>query len=381
MKKVAVVTGTRSEYGILKPVLSAISDHPDLTLHLWVTGMHLLKRFGYTIDEIGRDGWDVEAVVPMYNDEDKSHAPALARAITGFDETIAKYRPDWIVVLGDRLEPFAVAQAAALSRIAVAHIHGGDRTNGANIDEQIRHALTRFSNLHFAASKQSADRLLKMGEEPWRVECVGAPALDTILNEKLYSRAALSGILSFDVTVPYILCAQHSVTSQSDDAYRQMQLTLETVAEFNLPTIVVYPNNDSGSEGIIQAIVPYQDHPLFSVQTSLPQRVYLSLLKHASVLVGNSSSGLLEAPSFGLPMVHIGMRNKGREHADNIQFVDHRKGEISRAISIALYNAEYRQYVRGLESPYGDGQAGVRIAKRLAETRINEVLLQKQLSF
>lgn len=381
MTRIAVVTGTRAEYGILNPVLKAIHSHPKLTLSLWVTGTHLLKAHGYTVENIISDGWKIDHIIPMYRENDMSYTSALAEGISNFARAMSEDRPDWILVLGDRLEPFAAVQSACLLGVPIAHIHGGDKTSGTNIDEPIRHSITRFAQVHFPASEASRKRLIAMGEEPSRIYMAGAPALDTILAAEYDSPQELQSVLKFDQTQPFVLCIQHSVTSQHSNAYAQMTETLAALERLDLPCVIIYPNNDAGHDGIITAIEEHRHNPKFLIYKSLPQSQYLGLLHTASVIVGNTSSGLIEAPSFGLPMVHVGDRNRGREHGGNVLFVGHNRVEIFNALNFAINDSAFRCDVKYGKSPFGDGNAGKRIAETLANLTVTPELMTKKITY
>jgi GDP/UDP-N,N'-diacetylbacillosamine 2-epimerase (hydrolysing) len=380
-RKIAVVTGTRAEYGIFKPVLKAIQARPGLELALVATGMHLSREFGYTITEIKRDGFQIAARVDMMpaDDTPAAMAESVGRGITGLVRAWQRLKPDIILVLGDRTEPLAAAVAGAYMNIPLAHIHGGDVCG--NIDDSARHAITKFAHIHFPATKTSAERILKMGEEAWRVRLVGSPALDVVLHEPLLPAAALAQKYALDLARPLVLVIQHPVTSQADEAPQQMQVTMEAVVASGRPAVVLYPNSDAGGRRMIEVIREYQKNPLIKAFPSLPRREYLSLMKLARVMVGNSSGGIVEAPSFGLPTVNIGIRQDGRERGANVIDCDHRKNDIIRAIKKALADKEFLAEVKKCRSPYGDGRASRRIAEILSEMEITPQLLQKKITY
>jgi GDP/UDP-N,N'-diacetylbacillosamine 2-epimerase (hydrolysing) len=380
-RKIAVVTGTRAEYGILKPVLEAIKAQDGLELALVVTGMHLSHEFGYTAAEIEKDGFKITARVDMMpeNDTPAAMASSIGQGITGMVQAWTKLQPDIILVLGDRTEPLAATISGAYMNIPIAHIHGGDICG--NIDDSSRHAITKFAHIHFPATATSARRIIKMGEEKWRVHMVGSPSLDVILHEPLVNGNVLSKKLELDLTKPFILLTQHSVTSQSDDAASQMRETLEAVITFKRLTIITYPNSDAGGRRIIEVIKEYDKYPFIKAFPSLPRREYLSLMKLASVMVGNSSSGIVEAPSFGLPVVNIGIRQQDRERGANVIDVGHDKLEIIKAIKKALTDSVFIKEVKKCRSPYGDGKASPRIAKILSQIETTPALLQKKITY
>jgi GDP/UDP-N,N'-diacetylbacillosamine 2-epimerase (hydrolysing) len=380
-RKIAVVTGTRAEYGILSPVLQAIQARPGLELALVVTGMHLSREFGYTVTEIKKDGFRIAARVNMLpaDDTPAAMAASVGKGITGLVRAWQRLEPDIILVLGDRTEPLAAAISGTYMNIPLAHIHGGDVCG--NIDDSARHAITRFAHIHFPATRSSAARILKMGEEKWRVHLVGSPALDVILREPALPAGTLAKKYSLDLTRPLILVIQHPVTSQVDEAPRQMRETLEAVVELGYPAVVLYPNSDAGGRRMIEVIREYEKHPLIKAFPSLPRREYLSLMKLAGAMVGNSSSGIGEAPSLGLPAVNIGIRQAGRERGANVIDCNHRKNDIIRAIKQALTDKEFLAEVKKCRSPYGDGKTSRRIAEILSEVEITPQLLQKKITY
>jgi len=381
-RKIAVVTGTRAEYGLLYSILRAIEAHPKLQLLLVVTGMHLSYEFGYTVQDIERDGFKIEAKVDMLlgNDTPGAMAKSVGLGIMGFSQTWEHIQPDVILVLGDRVEQLATAISGAYMNIPVTHIHGGDTSKGG-LDESARHAITKFAHIHFPATKKSADRIIKMGEEEWRVHRVGSPALDIILNETLLPPEALARKFGLDLSQPLLLVVQHSVTTQVDKAPKQMVETLEAIVKMRYPTILIYPNSDAGGRRIIDVIRHYESYSFIKTFKSLPRNEYLSLMKVARVMVGNSSSGIVEAPSFGLPVVNIGIRQEGRERGTNVIDVGHSKREIIEAVNKALTDKRFLASVKRRANPYGDGKTGPRIAEILSRIEITPQLLQKKITY
>jgi UDP-hydrolysing UDP-N-acetyl-D-glucosamine 2-epimerase len=383
MKNVTVVTGTRAEYGVLHPVLKSIEAKRELSLSLVVTGMHLSDEFGCTVKDIENDGFDISARVDMLPRDDtlEAMADSVGRGISGMAQTWEQLKPDLVLVLGDRTEPLAATIASAYMNIPVAHIHGGDAATGSNIDDSNRHAITKFAHVHFPATSKSEQRIINMGEEKWRVHKVGSPALDVILSEPLLSAETLSSRYALDLSRPLILVIQHPVTTQVEDAPMQMRETLEAIVEAGHAAVIIYPNSDAGGRKIIEVIKEFEKHPLFSTFKSLPRREYLSLMKSASVMVGNSSSGIVEAPSFGLPAVNIGIRQEGRERGNNVIDAGHEKTKIIQAIRRALTDNAFKDEVKKRQNPYGDGKASSRIAEVLNKLEITPQLLQKKITY
>lgn len=381
MRKTAVVTGTRAEYGILYPVLKAIEASTRLELYLVVTGMHLSHEFGYTVREIEEDGFKIDTRVDMLlsSDTPAGMAKSVGLGIIGLAQAWEQLKPDVILVLGDRVEPLAATIAGVYMNIPVAHIHGGDVCG--SIDDSARRAITEFAHIHFPATKKSAERIIMMGEEEWRVYQVGSPALDVILSESLIPVEQLAEKYDFDLSQPLILLVQHSVTTQVDQAPKQIRETLGAVVEMGYPAVLIYPNSDAGGRRIIEVIKEHESYPFIKTFKSLPRKEYLSLMKAASVMVGNSSSGIVEAPSFGLPVVNIGVRQEGRERGKNVTDVGHDKQGIVRAIEKALTDKGFLSEVKKCENPYGDGKAGQRIAEILSRVEITPELLRKKITY
>jgi len=382
--KICFITGTRADYGLMRHVLEKISK--EFELSLIVTGMHLSPEFGYTIDEIERDGFKIAQKVDMLlaGDTGGAMAKSLGLAITGITQALENIKPDMALVVGDRGETLAGAMAGAFLNIPVAHIHGGDQgDDGAHIDDSIRHSVTKFAHIHLAATKLSAERLLKMGEEQWRIHIVGAPGLDDIYLQDFYSKREIEEKYGLNLSKPLILVIQHPVLTQLDKAEEQMRGTLEALKEIDEQTILIYPNADAGGREMIKVIQEYEDCKFLKTYRNLPRKDYLSLMKYANVMVGNSSSGIIEAPAFKLPAVNIGIRNSVRENAGNKIFVGHNRDEIIGAIRKALFDEGFRQSIGRCKSPYGDGSAAKRIVKVLKESCSLDkwVLLKKSLGY
>ena len=381
MRKIAVVTGTRAEYGILKPVLKAIKACPRLDLVLMVTGMHLSKEFGYTIKEIRKDGFKIDAKVEMLYTEDTGAAMAksIGKCIQKMTEMLERIKPDFIVLLGDRAEMLAGAVAASYMGIPIAHLHGGEVSG--SVDDSVRHAITKLAHIHFPATQESANRIIKMGEDPSKIFIVGAPSLDTILNEKPPERAELSKRYGLDLAKPILLVLQHPVVTEADEAARQIKETLDAIVELKHQTILIYPNADAGGRRMIKVIKKYEKYPFIKSFKSIPYTDYLGLMKVVSVMIGNSSSGIIEAPSFHLPVVSIGTRQKGRERSTNVIDVGYDRGEIVKAVKKALCDRKFRAKVKKCKNPYGDGKASQRIVKVLSKIEITPKLLQKRITY
>jgi len=381
-RKICVITGSRAEYGLLKPIILGVEKRPSLELLLMVTGMHFSKEFGRTVDLIKKDGLRIAYRVKMHPKEDNAESMSIAigRGIIEITKAFKKNRPNIVLVLGDRIEALAGAIAGAYLNIPIAHIHGGDISK-AGLDESARHAITKMSHIHFAASGESMKRILNMGEKKENVFLVGSPGLDTILSEPLLSRGDLDRICNLDLDKPFFLLLQHSVTTQIDEAKKQIKETLGAIKKLKIHTIAVYPNSDAGGRAIINEINRLRDLQYIKIFKSLPHNLYLSLLKHAAVVIGNSSSGIIEAASFNTPVVNIGIRQQGRERTLNVIDTPHKRQAIVTAVKKALYNKGFNEKLKRCKNPYGDGHASERIIKVLNRIPLNSKLLQKQLNY
>lgn len=381
MRKICVITGTRANYGRLKTVMNAIINHPKLELKLIVTGMHLIPEFGYTVTEVEKDGYTIDARVDMHlsNDTGASMCKSLGLGLIGITQAIESIQPDIILILGDRDEDLAGAIIGAHMNIPVAHIHGGEVTG--TIDESIRHAITKFSHIHFTATAGSCERLLKLGEVEEYVFNVGSPGLDAILNREYSVRSEVFNKFNLDISKKLIIVAQHPVTTQKEQAAQQMRETMEAIKELGEQTILIYPNADAGGRDMIDVIKEYENLDFIFTYRNINFEDYLALLKYADVMVGNSSSGIMEAPSYYLPVVNLGTRQDGREQAANILNIEHNQQFIREAIKKCLYDKTFIKQVNECINPYGDGKTGERIAHILDKIEINHKLIQKKIAY
>ncbi len=383
-RKISVITGTRAEFGLLKPVMAKIRDSDSFYLQTIVTGMHLLPEFGETMEELEKSSFRIDAKVPMIigGDEKFSMAMSIGVGVIAITQTLEILNPDIVLTLGDRFETFAGVIAASYSGKVVAHLGGGDSPE-AGYDEYTRHAITKISHIHFPSTAKSAERIIKMGENPKFVFPVGATALDSIVNRELPSRKELCKKYGIHPEEQFILLVQHPLSTDPYNARNEIMITLQAVIELGYHTVVVYPNVDPGGRKMIEAIEDFNQKYPDKIKTfrSLPFEDYLGIMKIASVMVGNSSSGIIEAPSFNLPVVNIGTRQRGRERAGNIIDVPYEKGKIKDAIQKALYDEEFKEKFRNCTNPYGDGKASDRIVEILSNIRIDKRLLQKKLTY
>jgi len=380
-RKICVITGTRADYGILNLVMKAIKNSHNLELYIIATCMHLMKEFGCTVKEIEKDGFNIYEKINISYRKDTGQAMAFSvgKAVSEFSISLDRLKPDVVVVLGDRGEMLAAAIAANYLNIPVAHIHGGEVSG--HIDGLMRHAITKLSHVHFPATTKSAQRILRLGEEKWHIFVSGAPALDRILKKQVTKLSELVKKYKINKNQPLLLVAQHAVNAEALNAAGQMKVTLEAINNFKLQTIVIYPNADAGGRSIIKVIKKYIKHPFFKIFNNIPHKDYLGLLNIAAALIGNSSSGIVEAPSFKLPVINIGNRQKGRERSINVIDVPHDKNMIIKAIKKALFDKKFREQLKKCKNPYGDGHASERIVKILSSIKLGNRLLQKQITY
>ncbi|HRP62810.1 MAG TPA: UDP-N-acetylglucosamine 2-epimerase [Phycisphaerales bacterium] len=376
-RTIAVVTGTRAEFGLLRSVMRAVRDHPGLRLQVVATGTHLLTSPDgtRTLDEIQVE-FDVNATVPMQVEGQTGRladAAALGRGIAGFASLFAETHPDVVVVLGDRIEAFAAAAAASVGGIRVAHIHGGDRAAGI-ADEAMRHAITKLSHIHFAATARSTERLLYLGEMPLHVHLVGSPAVDDLasispLTEDEYRK----------LDQPQIVYLLHPEDVSSDEEFTRAQRLLKQCARIGR-TLALHPNHDPGREHVLRAI---QETPEVKAVAHLPREKFIGLLRRAKVIVGNSSAGLIECAALGVPCVNVGVRQAGRETPRTVtSIVNWDFGDIGLAIERAVQQIRTPDdAAAALRQPYGDGHAGQKIAEVLATFDTRHYPLSKRNSY
>lgn len=379
-RKICVVTGGRADYGLLIELLRDIENNSALTLQLVVSGMHLSAQFGMTIDAIEADGFEIAARVDMLQPGDDALAvsSSVAAGLNGFAEAFDVLCPDIVVVLGDRFEIFAAATAAMIARIPVAHIHGGEVTEGA-IDDAIRHAISKMAHLHFVSAAAYRDRVIQLGEDPTRVFLVGAPGLDNLRDMTFLSRAELEADLGMALNAPLLLMTYHPATLQDDYAEQGMQALTQALELFPEATVVFTGvNADPGHARISEIIATFAEtHPTHVGSfASLGQRRYLSLMKLADVVVGNSSSGIIEAPALATPTVNIGNRQAGRLRAASIIDCTETVDSIGQGISQAMSD-KFKDSMDGVTHPYGDGMASRRMVEILSSIDLTGILIKK----
>jgi UDP-hydrolysing UDP-N-acetyl-D-glucosamine 2-epimerase len=378
-RRIAVVTVARSDWGHLGPVLTALRAAPDVRLLLFVGGTHLSEAFGRSVDLIEADGWAIDERIEMLEPSDAPEAIAasIGRGVAGFGHAYARHRPDLVLVLGDRFEMLAAAAAALPFVLPVAHLHGGEVTEGA-IDNQIRHAITKCAHLHFVSAKPHARRVAAMGEEAWRIHNVGAPGLDRIRTTRLLSRAELAGRLGVAADDRWLIVTYHPATLEYQETGRHTDELLAALEKVDAACVMTYPNADTAGRTIMGRLEEFAGrHDRVRLARNLGDDVYLSLLRHADAMVGNSSSGLIEAPSFELPVVNVGARQAGRLRAANVVDVGPDRDEIVSGIEAALAPT-FREGLRGMANPYGDGHAAERIVHVLRTVDLGPTLTRKR---
>jgi GDP/UDP-N,N'-diacetylbacillosamine 2-epimerase (hydrolysing) len=371
VRRVCVITGSRSEYGILRPILAQLSSQDSVDLEVLVAGMHLSSRFGHTVDQIVADGYPIRERVETLatSDTGAGMARSLGTTVVKLAESFEADPPDAVLVYGDRFDALAGAIAGAYVPVPVVHMHGGDTAAGFDIDDSNRHAITKFAHLHMPATERHAARIRRMGEDPDRIFVVGSPAIDSIRRGDFTARRDLAHRLGLPFERPTILVVQHPVTSQATDAGEQIQSTETAIRELALPTVWIFPNADSGSAMIIQRLEAISELPFVEVRRSVAHSDFLGLLAASDVLVGNSSSALIEAPSFGLPAINIGTRQAGRDRGENVIDVRHDATEILREVRRTLADSGLRSRLSSMPNLYGDGFTAERVG-RILETML-----------
>ena len=379
-RSIAVVTVGRSDFGLYEPLLERIAADTALELCLMVSGAHFDPRFGPTVREIEAAGYAFEPGLAMHPESDAAAdiALALGRGVQAFARAFGARRPDLLVLLGDRSEMLAPAVAALPFNIPQAHLYGGKVTEGA-IDERVRHALTKMSHLHFVSCQAYAERVMQMGEEPWRVFNYGSPGLDRLHGRPRAAREALCRELDIDPAQPFLLVTFHPVTLEPAEQDGQVAALLQALEQSGFAVVATYPNADAGGLRIAAQLEAFAArHPQgVRLLRSAGSRLYADLMAHAAAMVGNSSSGIGEAPSFALPVVNIGSRQDGAIKAANVIDVGHVAADVLAGIRRAT-DAAFRAGLRGLRNPYGDGNASGRIAATLRDTPLDDRLLRKK---
>lgn len=375
-KKVCVVTGTRAEYGLLRWVMDGIQKSSKLELQIIATGMHLSPEFGLTYREIEKDGLRVDKKVEMLVSSDTPNgvAKSMGLGMVGFADAVDNLKPDLMLVLGDRFEMFSAVATAMIARIPVAHLHGGEATEGL-IDEPIRHCVTKMAHLHFVATEEYKNRVIQLGEQPDRVFLVGGLGIDNIIKMNLLDRNKLEESLDFKLGKKNLLVTFHPVTLEQSTSEEQMKELLSALSELkNTHIIFTMPNADTNGRILFKLIEDFvSKHPYYKVFTSLGQLRYLSCIQQVDGVVGNSSSGLAEVPSFKKGTINIGDRQRGRIKADSVIDCEPEKKSILKAIE-KLNSHEFQKSLDNVVNPYGTGGASEAIVKVLEDIALDDIL-------
>jgi UDP-hydrolysing UDP-N-acetyl-D-glucosamine 2-epimerase len=375
-KRTAVFTGTRAEYGLLYWLLKDIEADPDLKLQLLVSGTHLSPEFGCTVNHIEKDGFDITEKVEMLLSSNTSVgvAKSIGLGVLGYSDALSRMQPDVLVVLGDRFEALAIVQTAMIMRIPVLHLHGGEITEGA-YDDAIRHAITKLSTIHCVSTAEHRQRVIQLGEAPDRVFNVGAIGLDHISRSEFLDLDELRESLGFPLSAPYLIVTYHPVTLVNEsptESFRQLLSALDEFPEYQL--IITYPNADDGGRSIIPMIEDYAaiNQGRVLAIPSLGYQRYLSAVKHAAAVIGNSSSGIIEVPSFNIPTINIGARQKGRMSSQSISHCAAEKSAIFDSLRVALKD---RSNLCGekFSNPYGQGSASKQIVEIIKTTDFSSI--------
>ena len=375
-RKICVITGTRADYGLLRWVMQGIRDDSELALQVIATGMHLSPEFGLTYREIESDGFLIDRKIEMLTSSDTpvGVAKSMGLGLIGFADALNELQPDLIVVLGDRFEIFSAVSAALVARIPIAHLHGGEATEGA-FDEALRHSITKMSHLHFVATESYRQRVIQLGENPERVFMVGGLGIDNIKRLKLLERAELEDALDIKFGKRNLLVTFHPVTLEASTAINQMAELLAALAELkDTKLIFTLPNADNDGRALIKMVQQFVSTNANSqAYTSLGQLRYLSCLANVNGVIGNSSSGLTEAPSFGIGTINIGDRQKGRVQAQSVINCEPNRLRIAEALKV-LYSPAFLSGLAEVRNPYGEGGASVAVVKTIKDFELKGIV-------
>lgn len=394
-KKIAVFTGNRAEFSMLTPIIQGLKNDNRLEYILIVSGAHLYKNHGNSLKEINREGFEIHYRLPLENKggtDELSTTKTIGEVITKLSELLSSIEIDIMLVASDRFESFGACIAATQLNIPTAHFEGGDITQGGALDDSLRHAMTKLSHLHFTTSQDAADRVIKMGEEDYRVKNVGFPGIDSVASGNYMSENQVIEDLKLDISKPIILFTQHSITLYPEKAKQQVAPSLAALKdiqkELDAQIIITYPNNDAGGQLIINEIEKIKAEKLkgFQFHQHLGRSRYYGLLnilgnKSKGVCVGNSSSGIKETPIFNCPSIIIGTRQDGRLKGENVITVGYQKNSIKNAIKKCVTDDAFRLECKNIINPYGSGNSGKIIADFLAEADLGYKILNKQMTY
>jgi GDP/UDP-N,N'-diacetylbacillosamine 2-epimerase (hydrolysing) len=379
-KKISILTANRAEYGLLKPVIEMLQEVSDFDVRVVATGAHLSPEFGLTFKEIENDGILIDEKIEVLLSSDTPAAISKSMGLTmiSFADYFERLKPDMLIVLGDRYETLAVSTAAMNQRIPIAHLYGGEKTEGA-VDDSIRHAITKMSYLHFTSTEEYRNRVIQLGEQPDRVLSVGAIGIENILKEKLMSKTELEADIDFKLDKPYAMITFHPVTLENNNSAEQFQALLDVCKLYNDMKFIFTKSNADAHGRIINRMIDefIEEHDHAVAFISLGTTRYLSALKYCTMVIGNSSSGLVEAPSFGIPTVNIGDRQKGRLQAESVINCEPKKEDIKQAVALSL-TSEFMKRARKAVNPYGDGNTSDKIVDTIKDFVLNEKINLKK---
>lgn len=386
-RKILAVTGARSEYDLMYSIYKELNAELTIDFSLIITGPHLSEKYGLTAGFVEADGFRISDKIFSLIDSDEKLArvSSIGNQIPLLAQTLYREKPDIVLVAGDREEAISVTLTCAYMSIPVAHFFGGDIAKDGNIDNSVRYAASKFAHIHFPSLEAHKMNLLRLGEEDWRIFAVGNPALDRLQDIPEIEKGELFNRLTlFNQSIDqYCVLIQHSIITEVEKQSSHIRLTLDSILESDIFCFLNYPNSDAGSADIINAFADYSaKYPnKFYTFKNLDRNTYINLLRNSEFLIGNSSSGLLEAPSMALPAINIGSRQRGRFHGDNVIFVDNNKEQIKNAIYTALHDHEFRNKLLSKYNPYGDGKTAEKVLKVLKEIPINDKLKFKDITY
>lgn len=367
MRKILAITGIRSEYDLLYPIFDTLRNDPEFEVKFVVGGTHLSLWHGNSVCLIEKDGFEIVEKIDylLKTDRPIKRANGAGNLIQSLAKVVEREQPEFLFVVGDREESIATAVIGNYMEVLVVHLAGGDTAYG-NADDPIRFATSKLAHIHLTFSQKSADNLKRVGEEEFRIFNVGNPALDRIRMVPEHTLRELSDSFGFDIgDGNYVVLLQHPLSSEREDAGRQMVVTLQALEQFcaesHYKVIAIYPNTDPGARGIVDVLASYEGKTFIKFYRNLDRDIFVNVMRNAKALVGNSSMGILEAPFYKLPVVNVGNRQKGREQAGNVEFVPHEKGAITQAIHKACTDEQYRRKVAELKNPFGNGRASEKI--------------------
>ncbi|HNX90728.1 MAG TPA: UDP-N-acetylglucosamine 2-epimerase [Candidatus Omnitrophota bacterium] len=387
-KKIVALSGIRSEYDILFPVIEAIKSDDAFDVSIIACGAHLSESFGYTVKDIEKDGVRIDARINNLLDSDSEIGKAKGAGLlaVGLSDVLDRLRPDYLMVVGDREESVIAGVICTYLGIPFVHLCGGDRTDpkAGDVDEPIRHAASKMAALHFTMNEQHRERLIRMGEEPWRVHNVGDPGLDRFAKVEKMEKHEVLGYFGFNAIPekPLILVLQHVISGEAEKAHEQIEVTLEAVTKLKANCVINYPNSDMGSRAIINVIESYREYPNVKITKNIPRKEFVNLLRNVDLVVGNSSMSILEGCFLRFPAINVGERNQDRMNGGNVVFVEENFAKIKETAERILSDKVYSGELKACRPVYGDGNASKRIVeilKGIPKTRTE--LLAKRMTY